>query len=362
MEQSRRYAFEGVTLEIPLRYDARSQMYLEEYPDFAENPVYTSEGCPVLFLGEDACVHAEAADGGDCLDCGACRFFRPVASHTWIGVCGHAKRRQRPKTDTPPASQTDACGEKQAEERHTYTAETGNAACLARDREGTVHILVNFSDLAERNAFCGMLQIWMELTCVSMDIVTTKAAVPPPAHAIVFWDLDGPDPPPPVGQGPDCALFLCSRDPQRAIDSYAFHPTGFLTKPVSMDQLWNAMLRCSGLWFASLMRLELYSDRVKVGVPFKNLIWAEGTRRGCMLHTSHQSIVTREPLYRLEQRLPQVIFARCQRSFVVNLTHVREITGNSLFLCDGTEISLGRGNKPGVLQAYQQFCRLRYGE
>ena len=64
----------------------------------------------------------------------------------------------------------------------------------------------------------------------------------------------------------------------------------------------------------------------------------------------------------MEERLPETVFTRCQRSFVVNLTHVREIAGNSLFLSDGTEISLGRGIKAGVLEAYQRYRALRYGE
>lgn len=225
-----------------------------------------------------------------------------------------------------------------------------------------MHILVHFQNPIERADLCRTLRTWMDLSCVSMDIETEETAVVPHTPTIVFWDLDGPSLPPPVRQGPACALFLCSRDPQRAIDSYSFHPTGFLTKPVSMDQLWSAMLRCTRFWFASLVRLEVFCDRVKIGIPFKNLIWAEGTRRGCLIHTSHQSISAREPLYRLEQRLPETVFTRCQRSFVVNLSHVREITGNSLFLNDGTEISLGRGNKAGVLEAYRRFRRLRYGE
>lgn len=220
-------------------------------------------------------------------------------------------------------------------------------------------ILVQFYDEAEREALCAKLQTWMELSCVSMEIQThgTIDLLSPPD--IIFWDLDGA-PPPPAAWSPDRALFLCSRDPQRAIDSYSFHPTDFLTKPISMDKLWNAMLRCARLWFSNLLRLEVLSDRVKIGIPYQNLLWVEGTRRGCLLHTSHQSITSREPLYRLEQRLPELVFVRCQRSFLVNLLHVQEVSGGSLYLSDGTRISLGRGNKAVVLEAYQQFCRLRY--
>lgn len=221
-------------------------------------------------------------------------------------------------------------------------------------------ILVHFQEVGEREALCARLRTWMELSCVAMEVRTLENLDPFDPPTIFFWDLDGREQPPAVPWSPDCALFLCSRDPRRAIDSYSFHPAGFLTKPVTMDKLWDAMLRCTRLWFANLLRLEVLSDRVKIGIPYQNLIWAEGTRRGCMLHTSHQSIASREPLYRLEQRLPPLVFVRCQRSFLVNLLHVREIAGSSLYLSDGTELSMGRGNKAGVAEAYRQFCRLRY--
>ncbi len=94
MEQVRRYVIEGVTLDIPLRYDERSGLYIEEYPDFIESPVWTSEGHPVMFAGEDACIHAEEAEPGGCPDCGSCRYYRMAGEHTWIGVCSHTAQRQ----------------------------------------------------------------------------------------------------------------------------------------------------------------------------------------------------------------------------------------------------------------------------
>ena len=225
-----------------------------------------------------------------------------------------------------------------------------------------MHILVYLHNPVEQAGLCRMIRTWMELSCVSMDIATAGTEEACCTPAIIFWDLDNTALPPPVRREPDCALFLCSRDPQRAIDSYSFHPNGFLTKPISMNSLWDAMNRCARLWFSSMLRLEILSERVKIGVPFQNLLWVEGTRRGCLLHTSHQSITAREPLYRLEQRLPAAVFTRCQRSFVVNLAHVQEVGGSSLFLNDGTEISLGRANKAAVLEDYRRFHRLRHGE
>ena len=225
-----------------------------------------------------------------------------------------------------------------------------------------MHILVNFPDPSERAVLCNMLQVWMELSCASMDIVAAETEEAPRTHFVTFWDMDSLEPPSPSWHHPDCALFLCSRDPQRAIDSYSSHPTGFLLKPVSIEHLWSAMLRCSPLWFSALMRLEVSSDRAKVGIPFRDLLWVEGAHRGCLIHTSHQVIASRAPLYRLEQLLPRNIFTRCQRSFVINLIHVREAVENLLLLSNGTEIPIGRGNKAAVMDAYHRFCQLRYSK
>lgn len=92
MGKSKRYVIEGAVLEIPLQYDEKAGRYMELYPDFSEKPVYTPEGHPILFTGEDACPLGEAADGGVCVDCGSCRYYRQQPG-TWIGVCSHEKKR-----------------------------------------------------------------------------------------------------------------------------------------------------------------------------------------------------------------------------------------------------------------------------
>lgn len=92
MEKTRRHNIEGTVLDILLQYDEDSGKYMEIYPDFIETPIYTPEGYPILFTGEDACTYAESVEGEPCIDCGSCRFYRQ-APNTLIGVCGHPKKR-----------------------------------------------------------------------------------------------------------------------------------------------------------------------------------------------------------------------------------------------------------------------------
>ncbi len=94
MKKTKKYNIEGVMLTIPLRYDEISGRYMEVYPDFIKDPVYTPEGRPIMLTLEDACAFGEKKDANEGLvDCGSCRFYRQVQS-ALIGVCGCEKKRK----------------------------------------------------------------------------------------------------------------------------------------------------------------------------------------------------------------------------------------------------------------------------
>lgn len=94
MEKTKKYSVEGMSLTIPLRYDKMSGKYIEVYPDFVENPVYTPEGYPIMLTIEDACECGEKRNAKEPpVDCGSCRFYRQLPN-TLIGVCGHEKRKK----------------------------------------------------------------------------------------------------------------------------------------------------------------------------------------------------------------------------------------------------------------------------
>lgn len=92
MKRTRRHDIEGAVLDVPLRYDAKAQMDIEEYPDLIKYPLYTPAGERVMLTIEDACDLGETADGVQCIDCGSCVHYRQ-ASDSLLGVCGHAKHR-----------------------------------------------------------------------------------------------------------------------------------------------------------------------------------------------------------------------------------------------------------------------------
>lgn len=93
MKKAKKYDVEGAVLTIPLRYDENAGRYMEVYPDFIKDPVYTPEGHPIMLTLEDACAFGEKKNANEPLvDCGSCRFYRQM-QNTLIGVCGCEKKR-----------------------------------------------------------------------------------------------------------------------------------------------------------------------------------------------------------------------------------------------------------------------------
>lgn len=94
MAEIRRYEIDGITIDIPIYYDEQAKMYIEDYPDFIANPIWTKSGYRVLFSGTDACKHAEEAVPGGCLDCASCKSYESAAEHTWFGMCKHKEHNK----------------------------------------------------------------------------------------------------------------------------------------------------------------------------------------------------------------------------------------------------------------------------
>ena len=219
-----------------------------------------------------------------------------------------------------------------------------------------MRFLIHMSTPEEAESLARMLRLWSWSTCANMETELWSPGASGPA--IVIWDLDSGLPPAGMASSDSTALLVCSSRAQAAIDSYSLHPDGFLQKPIQHRELFTALRRCARLWWDSLERLEILSDRLRVRLPLCDLIWAEGARRGCLVHSSHECISNRESLSALEARLPKELFFRCQRSFLINLTHVQTLDSQGLHMSDGAVIPLSRNSRGAAVQAYQRVRRL----
>ncbi len=217
--------------------------------------------------------------------------------------------------------------------------------------------VVCMRDAREREALCQAIQLWAGLICLKAEITAQSPEEAVPAEAsLLLWDMDG-TPALPAWEGPAggrWALLLCSSQPQAAIESYAIHPNAFFQKPVPLAALCQALERCVARWWEDLEWVEVLCGGARRRIPLCDLLWAESYQHGALLHTTLESIQTRESLRDLTAHLPERTFFRCQRGYVVNLYHIRGIGQTSARLANGAEIPIGRRARGEVLEAYRR--------
>ena len=84
------------------------------------------------------------------------------------------------------------------------------------------------------------------------------------------------------------------------------------------------------------------TDRKLIRVPCSEISYLERNERVTRIVTAGETLLVRERLPALMERLPQRTFARCHNSYVVYLPGVRQIDTGSLTMEDGSVILISR--------------------
>lgn len=87
-------------------------------------------------------------------------------------------------------------------------------------------------------------------------------------------------------------------------------------------------------------------------IPLDEIIWIEANSSYCHIHaTRNRKFTLSFPLARIEERLPKDQFIRIQRSYLVNIKHVKKLVGRSLVI-DNQVLKIGDGYKDRVLNEF----------
>ncbi len=94
MQQTKRYYVDGLVVDIPIRFDEQSGIFIEEYPNFKDELIYTPNGHHLTVAVMDACRLSQPRQEGRCTDCSDCIHFQRAGERTLFGVCMCEQRRK----------------------------------------------------------------------------------------------------------------------------------------------------------------------------------------------------------------------------------------------------------------------------
>ncbi len=157
----------------------------------------------------------------------------------------------------------------------------------------------------------------------------------------------------------DAVIIFVTNLAKYAINGYEVGAMDYVLKPLSYPnfsiKLDKALRRVEQKQFKSL------TLRTKEGV-FKtrsiDISYIESRGHTLTFHTDTADIDVTGSLGDYEEMLSEAGFARCDRCFLVNMNRIVRADDTSVFLRDGTVLSISRRKKKDFLAAFTQFIGL----
>jgi len=145
-----------------------------------------------------------------------------------------------------------------------------------------------------------------------------------------------------------------------ALESYDLNVLDYLLKPISLERFIVAVNKyLPGNTAERIMMPELAlpddrfiyfkSDKKMIKIFLKDILWIESLKDYVKVITSNRQIVTYERISYLEEKLPDELFIRIHRSFIVAVNHIQSFSATFVQVND-TELPIGRLYKNDVFR------------
>lgn len=161
-----------------------------------------------------------------------------------------------------------------------------------------------------------------------------------------------------LAKSPDTNIIFLTASDEYAVEAFALNATHYLLKPFTQEQFAAAMDRAvEKMPEETVLSLACVDGMYRVRIS--KVVSVESQGHYLLYHLSDGKTIKQRGklthIYEDLQKYPE--FIRVGASYVVNLTFVRSVFGNTLEMRDGAKIPIPRRNSGEVQRAYMNFCR-----
>lgn len=149
-----------------------------------------------------------------------------------------------------------------------------------------------------------------------------------------------------------------------ALEGYELDVVDYLVKPIRFDRFLKAVNKAFPVNGTPIKTtaaepveektsdpfVYFRADRKMVKVMLNDILYIESMKDYIKVVTPHNTIITKLSMTSVEAMLPEKLFVRAHRSFIVAVNRIKSFT-NDLIEIDKTEIPIGKLYRNGVLKA-----------
>lgn len=149
-----------------------------------------------------------------------------------------------------------------------------------------------------------------------------------------------------------------------ALDSYEVDAIDYLVKPIEPERFEKAVSKALS-YHLLLMKEEkeaietnasteyffVKSDRKYFKVDYADILFIEGLKDYVILQLAEQRIITRMSMKNISELLPQELFIRVNKSYIVNTRHINSFDNNDIFI-GNYEVAIGNSYRDAFFEEF----------
>ena len=144
---------------------------------------------------------------------------------------------------------------------------------------------------------------------------------------------------------PETLIVFTTAYAEFALDSYEVEAIDYLIKPVNFDRFQKAVSKAAS--YLQLLKSESSDSNIETveedyffvrdgnkvfKVQFRDILFIEGLKDYVVLHTDEQKIMTAMNLKTIHEQLPQNLFVRISKSYIINAKQISSFDNNNVFI------------------------------
>jgi len=157
---------------------------------------------------------------------------------------------------------------------------------------------------------------------------------------------------------PNCFVIFLTGSPDFFADGFRLRAWRYLLKPITMEQLMEALPECIEHIQLSTRRLSVSIGRQEISIPFSKICYVITSNRNIEIH-GNDAIVTTGKQFTFQELTGPLLndyrFLIIGKGLVTNLSYVNKIEGNSLIMQNGENLPISRSRLSEVSEAFIRF-------
>ena len=144
--------------------------------------------------------------------------------------------------------------------------------------------------------------------------------------------------------------------PEYALEAFEYNVTDYLVKPIEQGRFLKAVQKARVNMESS--KDEIHTDEVNelflrvdgklVNVQMDEILWIEALGDYAMFYTKGKRYTVHTTMKNLESRLPKSRFQKVHRSFIIQISKIKDIQDNTILIEDKV-IPISRGNRDALM-------------